>query len=297
MTARYAPEALMLLVTALWGFTFVTVKDSLSQADPFSILAVRFAFGAATCVLLCRGRGFSKGLWRDGALLGVLLFLGYAFQTWGLVWTTPARSAFVTGLCVVGVPFVTYAFTRERPTVFAFLGVAMGAAGLYFLTDPGADGGISRGDGLTLACAGCYSVHIVLTGRYAKRHPALPLVAVQCVMTSVLAAAMLPFVSIRWDGSASLWASVVGTGVVASALCIGAQTWVQARTTALRAALIYSLEPLFAAGLSFGLGREVFGARAFGGGAMMILAIVVAEGGAAWFGRTQTAPKAVGHAG
>jgi drug/metabolite transporter (DMT)-like permease len=288
---RVRADAVLLLCTAVWGGTFVVVKDSLSQADPFAFLAVRFAIGAAAMALVARRALFDRRSVRYGLVLGVLLFLGFAFQTVGLTGTTPSRSAFITGLSVLLVPFVAVLLYRRIPRVPSIAGIALAVIGLYWLTLSGAEraaGSTARGDLLTLACTVAYAFHIASNESFSRRGKAAAMVAVQLAVVSVLSAACMPFFGARieWDGLL-LW-GVGFTGIAASAGAILGQTWAQARTTAVRAALIFALEPVFAAIYSVMSGRERLGMREIVGGGLIVLGVIVGEGGAAlWDARAR----------
>lgn len=292
-------DGVLLFITAVWGGTFVVVKDALGHADPFTFLALRFALGGVVAAALAGRTLLRPDVLKAGSILGVFLFAGYAFQTAGLVHTTESRSAFITGLAVVLVPVVSILVFRRYPKPPSVLGVAMALAGLYVLT-----GGLSRsapasneaeglllGDLLTLGCAVSFAFHIALTERFAPKLPVFALVAIQLWTVCILSLFALPLTGgprVTWMGE--LLFAAAFTGVFASAMAIGLQTWAQARTTAVRAALIFSLEPVFAAALSYGLGREEPGPREYGGGALLIAAVLVAEvGNALWARRRVTA--------
>lgn len=278
-----AATAGLLLATAIWGATFVTVKDALASSDSFTFLALRFGVGAVAAVALSYagpqrpGLAQWRGVLRPGLTLGVLLYGGYALQTVGLETTTPARSAFVTGLTVLFVPFVAWRWTGQRPAPRAFIAPAVALIGLQRLTGVSFSGEVPVGDLLTLGCAVLYAGHIAGTGKLGKGLPPLPLTAVQLVVVGVLSTASLPFVERRFEPATGYWAAVIFTGVVASAVNIGVQVWAQARISATRAAVIYSLEPVFA--LSWGV-VSGFGwpsASELVGGAFILAAVMISE--------------------
>ena len=149
MSQRAKAELLLVTVTMVWGCTFVVVKEALSLASPLPFLAVRFTLaGLLLALVLGRGRMNLESL-IAGAIVGLFLFAGYAFQTWGLVYTTPSKSAFITGFGVVLVPFLQlfYGFHLRAATV---LGALLGFAGIYFLVLPSGLDSVNRGDVLTL---------------------------------------------------------------------------------------------------------------------------------------------------
>lgn len=288
-STRLRADLVLVLITALWGATFVVVKDALAQADPFTFVALRFAVGGAVATALAGRALLHPGIVRYGLFLGGFLFLGFVLQTAGLLHTTESRSAFITGLSVILVPLVSVAVLRRRPHPPSLVGVGIALVGLYVLTG-GLTAGAGRqdvllGDLLTLGCAICFALHISFTEKFAPRVPALALVAVQLWTVSALAALCIPFTATRLDWHGGFIPALLFCGVFASALAIALQTWAQARTSAVRAALIFSLEPVFAASASVALGRERLGPRELLGGSLTVLAILVAEVGNAWWSR------------
>jgi len=285
-------DAVLVATTAVWGASFVVVKDAVALADPLTFIALRFALGALALTLLARGTLLDRTLWRSGGLLGVLLFLGFLTQTAGLQLTTPSRSGFLTGLSVLLVPFVSLLLFRRWPSPPVLLGVVLAGLGLWFLTGglAGASGDTARGDLLTVACAVAFAFHIVLLEPAAKRFPPVPLVASQLWTVAVLSALALLFVPGHLSPTPAFWGAVAFAGLASSAGCILAQTWAQARTTAVRAALIFALEPVFAAAFSVGVGRERLGTRELVGGSLIVLGIVAAELGSALWTRRRPLP-------
>jgi drug/metabolite transporter (DMT)-like permease len=285
-------DAVLVVTTAVWGASFVVVKDALVLADPVTFLALRFALGALALTLVARGALANRVLWRSGGLLGVLLFLGFVTQTAGLQFTTPSRSGFLTGLSVLLVPFVSLLLFRRWPSPPVLLGVVLAAAGLWFLTGglSGSSAQTEWGDLLTIGCAVAFAFYIVLLEPAAKRFAPVPLVASQLWTVAALSTAALPFVPRHLAATPEFWGAVVFAGLLSSAGCILAQTWAQARTTAVRAALIFALEPVFAASYSVLVGRERLGGRELAGGSLIVLGIVAAELGSALWARRRPLP-------
>lgn len=288
--SRLMADGALALITALWGVTFVVVKEALGHGDPFSFLTLRFATGAvALTALAWRGMLVPQTL-RRGLVLGVFLFLGFALQTVGLVSTTPSRSAFITGLYVVFVPVLGLVLFRRVPRLASVVGVTLAAVGMHYLTgvEMGAGEGLSPGDWLTLGCAVAYAFHILLTERYAPQSGATALVAVQLWVVALLSALCLPFTEVHVEWTSSFLGAVAICGLLASALAITVQTWAQARTTAVRTALIYATEPVFAAVYSVSLGYEVLGTREWVGGGFIVAGVLVAELGGHLWGRLRS---------
>ncbi|ADO74337.1 DMT family transporter [Stigmatella aurantiaca] len=292
--AHLRADGALALLTVFWGTTFLVVKDALGHADPFSFLVLRFGLGAVVLSAVAGRRLFSRETLRRGALLSLVLFSGYLFQTVGLTRTSPARSAFITGLCVLFVPLLSLVLFRQVPRIPSLVGVVLSAVGLYFLTQGGADarGAFSWGDLLTLVGSLSYALHIVLTGRFAPAEGARALVAVQLWGVALLSAACLPFVETRVAWTGAFVGAVVYCGVFGSAIAISVQTWAQARTGAVRAALIYAMEPVFTALFSVSLGYETLGPREWSGGSLIVLGVVVSEVGSALWDRWRERPLA-----
>lgn len=274
----------LLFITAVWGATFVTVKDALADADSFTFLTLRFALGALAAGLLARRHLGDLRVWKSGGILGVLVFCGYALQTVGLETTSPSRSAFITGLTVLFVPFAARALAWLPPcspiepmSKAMFVAIIVAALGLWQLTGVDLAQPFARGDALTLACAVMYAWHIAATSRLAKGVNALALVCVQLLVTAMLSLVASCFVERRLHSTPQLWFAVALTGLVASTLAISIQAWAQSHTPAVRAAVIYSLEPVFAVLWGAMLGRGLPSLHEGIGGSLVIVAVLVAE--------------------
>jgi drug/metabolite transporter (DMT)-like permease len=260
MSKRTLAELLLVVITFIWGSTFVIVKRALEDASPLPFMSLRFtSAGLLLLWLLARGRVDPRTV-LPSSILGVFLFGGYLFQTFGLVYTTPSKSAFVTGCSVILVPLILllYGF-RLRGANLA--GAALGLAGIYLMVLPAGPGGVNRGDVLTLGGAICFAVHIVLVGRYAQRHSFLHLAPVQILVVGVLATLALPFDRDRkLDWTTDLVGALLVTAVLATAFAFAVQNWAQQYTPSAHTALIFALEPVFAALSSwFVLGERLSG--------------------------------------
>lgn len=277
MSKRAKAEALLVLVTFIWGSTFVVVKGALKDASPLPFLAIRFTLaGLLLLLVLARGRMDRPAL-LPGLVLGVLLFAGYLFQTWGLVYTTPTKSAFITGFSVILVPLILM-FYGLRLRGASFAGAVLGLAGIYFLVMPSGLKGVNRGDILTLFGAISFALHIVLVGSYTRRFSFLHLVPAQILAVGFLATAALPFDRNRllhW--SVGLVVALVITGVMATGFAFSVQNWAQQYTPPAHTALIFALEPVFAAVASRVVMGERLGGRVLLGSALILGGMVVSE--------------------
>jgi drug/metabolite transporter (DMT)-like permease len=272
----------LVAVTAVWGVTFVQVKDAVALYPLFAFLAVRFAI--ATLVLAVpswpRARGLDKEGAAGGALLGLLLAAGYALQTAGLERTTVSSTGFITGMYVVLTPLLALALFRARIGLAAWGGVVLATAGLAMLS--GIHGGSVAGDLLVLAAAAVYSLQIVLLERYAPRFDPLAFTFVE--MAAAFAGLLVVAVvlgDLQVPHGWTVWGALLVTGVFASALGFLVQAWAQRRTSATRTALAFSMEPVWAAFFGYTLAGDRLGALGWGGCAAIMAGIVLAEPAAA----------------
>ena len=268
----------LIAVTAVWGFTFVQVKDAVELYPLFAFLAVRFLIASVVLAVPARGRMGALGRpgWVAGASLGLLLALGYALQTAGLERTTVSSAGFITGLYVVFTPLLGLLLFRTRVGRAVWLGVALSVAGLALLSGVGA--GDSAGDLLVLAGSAAYSLQIVLMERYAPRYD--PVAFTQAEMLAAFAGFAVVAVAlgqVEVPRGWTVWSALLVTGIFASALGFLVQTWAQRRTTATKTALAFALEPVFAGIFGFWLAGDRLGALGWAGCALIMSGILVAE--------------------
>jgi drug/metabolite transporter (DMT)-like permease len=280
---RVPAVAALVLVTAVWGVTFVQVKDAVALYPLFAFLAVRFAIASVTLAPFAAGR--VRGLGRRGAaagaLLGLLLAAGYALQTAGLERTSVSNAGFVTGLYVVFTPLLALALFRLRIGAAAWIGVAVATGGLALLSGLG-EGGSAGGDLLVLAGSAAYSLQIVLLERFARRYDAVAFTQVEMAAAFAgFAVVALALGQVELPRGWTVWGALLVTGVFASALAFLVQTWAQRRTSATRTALAFAMEPVFTAVFGFALAGDRLGALAWLGCALIMLGILLAEPAAA----------------
>jgi drug/metabolite transporter (DMT)-like permease len=278
VSQRKKAEALLVTITFIWGSTFVIVKGALADASPLAFLAVRFVLaGLLLFVVLGRWRRLSRGAILPGVILGLFLFAGYLCQTYGLLYTTPSKSAFITGSSVILVPLIlTLRGVRMRSANFA--GALLGAAGLYFLVLPSGFADVNLGDVLTLVGACSFAVHIVLVSVYTRRHAFQDLVPVQVLAVGVLALVALPAGgNLRFHWTLGLAAAIVVTAVFATGFAFSVQNWAQQYTPPAHTALIFALEPVFAALTSLLALGERLGKEALLGSALVLVGMIVSE--------------------
>jgi drug/metabolite transporter (DMT)-like permease len=272
----------LIAVTAVWGVTFVQVKDAVALYPLFAFLAVRFAIATATLALPAakRVRDLGRSGLAGGAFLGLLLAAGYALQTAGLQRTTVSSTGFITGMYVVLTPLIALVLYRSRSGLAVWAGVLLATAGLAMLS--GIQAGSVAGDLLVLAAAGVYSLQIVLMERYAPRHDALAFTFVEMATACLgLLAVALALGDLGVPHGWTVWGALLVTGVFASALGYLVQTWAQRRTSATRTALAFTMEPVWTAFFGYTLAGDRLGALGWGGCAAIMAGIVLAEPAAA----------------
>lgn len=311
MSRSIKAHILLVLVTFAWGATFVSVKDALGNVSPLVFNALRMGTASVALVVIfwrelrwglrskrnlsgsnCRAESPAppRGLVVGGALLGVFLWAGYSFQTVGLKLTTPSKSAFITGLAVVLVPLIVAATGRRVPNRWTQVGVASALVGLYLMTIPGgvavhptlAEGGrawgtINLGDVLTLGCAVSFALHIFTLGRLMQRYPFKPVAVMQVLVATVLMAATIPLETPRLVLTGEAVFAILFTGLVCTAAAFSIQAWAQQFTPPTHTALIFALEPVFAALTSYVLLGEHLGVRGTIGAMLILGGILVSE--------------------
>ncbi len=275
----------LLILTLFWGTTFTLVKEAIAVASPAVFLSLRFATAAlvAGAIWWVRGDRPRAAAVRHGLLLGLFMFAAYGLQTEGLRFTTPARSGFLTGLSVLMVPFLSHFLLHQRVRAISWVGVAFAIVGLAVLTRPfdGLSTDVRLGDLLTIACAVAVALQIIYTGEWSARHPLALLTFVQIATVLVGSLLMLPIDGVMLQrGHLGPFLGVVA--FTAIAMTTGASmimNWAQRHTTAVRAALIYSLEPVSAALFSHFYGGEPLLPTDWIGGGLIVLGVVVGEVG------------------
>ncbi|MDX1979931.1 MAG: DMT family transporter [Bryobacteraceae bacterium] len=283
MTRQTQGELALIGVTLVWGATFVIVKNALDQVSTLLFLAMRFSLAALVLALLFRGRLRAARDLRGttlagGALAGGCLFFAYFFQTYGLRFTTPSKSAFITGLTTALVPFLSALVYKRAPHLAEGVGVGIATVGLAMLTLPPGRFTMSAGDALTLCCTVTFAFHILILGRWAPRSSFELLSVSQIGMTALLALAVCGWAEPMYlEWSPRVGVAVLVTGLLATALAFTVQAWAQRYTTPVRAALIFALEPVSAAITSYGVEGELLRGRALAGAAMIMAGVLLVE--------------------
>ncbi|MFM1937794.1 MAG: hypothetical protein RLZZ320_652 [Actinomycetota bacterium] len=273
MQMKLAPWAL-LAVAAMWGISFVWMKDILDQQDVYSFLVSRFLVAAFAMVLIKPSvlRVFNKELIVKGLTIGTALGAGYILQTLGLERTTPAITGFITGLYVVFTPLLAFLFLKEKLTLLMSFYIALAVAGLAILSVDGWSIGV--GELFVLASAICFALHIILLGAWSKSFDAYALTVIQLVGCAILSAIPAFLNGYNAPPDLQVWSVVIFTAVFATAFAFVIQTWSQARISTTKVAVILTMEVVFAAMFSFMYGMEPFTLRLAVGGTLVLIAML-----------------------
>jgi drug/metabolite transporter (DMT)-like permease len=277
---RLRAELSLIGVTIIWGTTFVVVKSALADVSTFVFLTLRFWVAALTLILIYRHAFRKKGV-AAGIFAGSLLFAAYVFQTLGLELTTPSKSAFLTGLSIPLVPFVSSIVYKVRPRPLEVAVILIASTGMALMTTSSFSEllkGMTRGDVLSLFCAVTFAIHIVFIGHYSQRHGFESIAVVQIATAAVLGLLLFRFAEpVRFHLTPGVAAAVLITGLLATALAFTTQAWAQQYTSSTRAALIFALEPPVAWLTSYALTGEKMMSRGKVGAGMILAGILAVE--------------------
>ncbi|OZB96105.1 DMT family transporter [Paenibacillus sp. XY044] len=281
----------LLIVAMMWGCTFLIVQHAVRVLPPLAFNGIRFLGAAVLLALIITI--FYRSQWRDisgrmllhSCLLGLFLFLGYAFQTVGLLYTTTSNAGFITGLSVVFVPFLALLLLKTPISRYTWISALLAAAGLYLLAFAGTSLTLNKGDFLIFLCAVAFALHVAYTGVFAPRYSALPLAAMQMAVVGLLSLlSSLLFEDVGPLGQVTdhllkpevIWALLVSIGPT-SAFAFWIQTVCQKYTNPSRVAVIFAMEPVFAALTGVTFGGEVLGAAAGLGCICIFAGMILAE--------------------
>jgi drug/metabolite transporter (DMT)-like permease len=276
---RLTADLSLIAVVFVWGVTFVAVKNALAAIGVFTFIAIRFAIAFAFLALLFRRRLASAG-WpavRAALIIGLFLFAGYAFQTAGLQYTSASSAGFITGLSVVLVPCFAAVVSRRLPGLPVAAGAGLAVVGLALLTlDNGLT--VSYGDLLVFCCAVAFALHILSIGAFAPRFDAKILATLQIGVTALLSAIFAAGAeTMPAHFTADVWIALAVTAIPATALAFLVQTTAQQFTTPSRTAIIFALEPVFAALAGIWLLGETLSGRQILGCALILSGTLASE--------------------
>ena len=281
MNKKITAQIGLLFVTIIWGLTFVLVKGALNDAPPFSFAALRFGLATLITLLIVNKNiiTITKNEIIGGILCGFFLFLGYTFQNFGLMNTTATKSAFITSVSVLIVPFILVAMDIQKVKLRIWLAVVLATFGLYLLILPG--GGINIGDVITFGCAVSFALHIIAQDNYLKKEiRLLPFICIQLAFVTLISfihAQVFEPEAIIW--STRLTYAIIITGIFATLIAFLIMVWAQKILNPTETALIFAMEPVAATLFAMVFAGEILGLLGWIGGGFVCLAVVYGKSG------------------
>lgn len=288
----------VLFISLIWGVEFVLIHNAIQVLEPHSFNVLRFGLAALTMAVYLGGKSLlpaakattqppaaslNRMLILRGAILGLLLYLGFTLQTFGILYTSVSNCSFITSLNTTMVPVLAFLLLKDRLHWLTMGGVTIATLGLYFLTS-GGDAPFNLGDGLTFLCAIMFALHIIFTGKHSRHHAALPLTVVQLSTVAILSLVsalifedwrqMLNFNLLL---EPTLLFAIVFVAFLGTAVAIVVQTKAQSYLSATRVALIFALEPVFAAVAAYLVLGETLPAAAGFGAVMILCGVILAQ--------------------
>ena len=269
----------LLSVTIFWGTTFILSKIVLEEISLSKYLAVRLSIAAIAMSLYAwpYRRQLTVQTIKHGFILGIFLFFSYLFQMWGISYTTASNAGFITGLSVVFVPIFSVLFFGDHPKKASIVGIIFATIGLFFLS--GGDlGALNSGDWLVFMCALIVAFHVIFTGRFAPINNIYVLTAVQLITIALFSLVLAGFdTNPGKPVNFSIMALLVYLALFGTVFTFLMQTAMQRFTTATRTALVFTMEPVFAALFAYLIGGESLPPLGWLGGFLILCGMAIAE--------------------
>ncbi len=247
MTKQLKSDLFLIFITAVWGSSFTLMKNILDDIPPFTFLALRFSTAAIILLIIFHKklRELNKASILKGFVIGLMLFGSLALQVIGLNYTTAPNSAFITSLNVIMVPIVSSILLKKKPARSSMIGVAFAFIGLFFVSG-GLNFKVSIGEILTFLCAICVTMQIIFIDKFTNNEDPVLLGVLQVVFSAILSIGSWIYIDFKpFTLNQSIVITILVTGVLGTALAYTGQTIVQKFTSPTRAALIFTLEPVF----------------------------------------------------
>ncbi len=277
---KYSPAVALtalVAVTAVWGSTFLIVQNAVLKMPVMDFLAVRFTIASLVMLAIRPSclRGLTRrGLWR-GASLGAMLGLGYITQTFGLLSASAAVSGFITGMFVVLTPVVSWILLRRKINLRTWLAVVLAVVGLALLSLHGWS--IGTGELLTFGCAVFFAIHIVGLGEWSSQHEIYGFTLIQIATVAVISLIAAAPGGIFLPPDSGVWMAIGITSVLATAVAFLVQTWAQSLVSPTRAAVVMTMEPVFAGIFAVVLGGNQLTWRTLAGAACVLAAMYIVQ--------------------
>ncbi|CAB3635486.1 DMT family transporter [Achromobacter pestifer] len=279
MFALSRQEIALVLVTMLWGSTFLIIHIAMQHSGPLFFVGLRFTIAGLMALLLFRKHmaGLTRFELGAGIAIGCALFLGYFLQTQGLRTITSSQSAFITALYVPIVPLLQWVVLKRPPGLMSWVGVALAFTGLILLAGPDAGAlNFSPGEVATLAGAVAIAAEIILIGLFAKRVDSRRVTFVQLLTAGLVSFALMPVMGEGIPAFSWLWAgAAIGLGL-ASAIIQLTMNRAQKSVSPTRATVIYAGEPVWG-GIVGRLAGDRLPALALAGAALIVAGVLASE--------------------
>ena len=278
---EFRADLLLLTVAIAWGVTFLMVQDAISTTPVYAFLFFRFTLASILMFIISYRflNELNKKTILYGVILGILLFSAFATQTFGLIYTKSSIVAFITGLNVICVPFLTYLFFKDKIKLNVLIATFIAVIGLYLLTMSGTLE-FEKGEFLTLVCAILFALQIIFTGKFSNQVNVFLLVLFQLITVSILAlifSLSLDSATFNISYNYAFFKAVIITAIFATVYAFLIQTYMQQFTTATKTAIIFTMEPVSAAIFAYFTANEVLTIVQFIGAVLIILATLIAE--------------------
>ncbi len=283
LSGKLNAEILLLLVAFIWGSSFPLTKISLKFISPVFLVFLRFLITTILFYIVYRKKvSFRFSEWKNGALLGFLLFTGFVTQTIGLNYTSASNSAFITGTNLIMIPFVQYFLMKVKPKKANFVGIIIVIVGLYFLADV-YHSSLNIGDAITLICALAFAIHIVFLDMYLKKDKVINLIFGQFISMSVFCLLFLIVYevliskSFYFEPNISLTSIILYVSIIGTFFVFIIVTKYQGKTSPVKAGIIYNMEQVFAVIFAFFILNERLTPLQILGGCVMITGLFISE--------------------
>ena len=281
--STFKSDFILLFVAIIWGFAFVAQRIGMDHVGPFTFNGLRFVLGSLSLlpIIFFQRNSTSiknnNGIIKSGILSGIFLFLGISFQQVGLVYTTAGKAGFITGLYVVIVPFLNLFFKQDRTGLGTWIGAILASIGMFLLSVTN-NMSMEFGDLLVLFSAICFAFHLIIIGRLSKRFNTAWLSFVQCMVCSILSLLVaVVFETFILADILKISIPLLYGGVLSVGVAYSLQIYGQKDSPASHAAIIFSLESVFAAIGGWLILNEILSGRAFLGCVLMLAGMLISQ--------------------
>ncbi|WP_176461923.1 DMT family transporter [Anaeromicrobium sediminis] len=276
---KWKAEFLMILIVALWGLSYSLTKPILDNIGIFNFMALRFLIGGcvlSTILFLLGHRKIIREQLVGGVITGGVLFLAFTLHTIGLKYTTVAKNAFIVGSSVVFVPFIATYIKKEKQPKLIWVGTCLAILGLGLVTLEGSQGGVNFGDLMTLGGSVILAYYIILVEEYVKKYDATVISAIQVSVVGVLSL-ILSFIieTPTINLPSETWKGMLFLAIVCTSFAYLLANVTQKYIPASNMALIYTLEPIFAAVFGWIFLSETMGLQTFIGAIVIIISVAM----------------------